>query len=108
MSEKLKDAKDVIRCCYKLSDTDVDCLFKLIEINKPVTSEELSQILKLSKTTVENSLKKLIEAGLVLRNKSDDKKIGRPKYYYSPTENIIDKIKEGLIECSKKMQLSLL
>ncbi|BAB66001.1 MULTISPECIES: helix-turn-helix domain-containing protein [Sulfurisphaera] len=107
MSEKLYDAKDVIRCCYKLSDTDIDCLFKLIELNKPVTSDELSQMMKVSKTTVENSLKKLIDSGLVIRSKSEDKKIGRPKYYYSIVENIINKIREDLLNCSKKMQLSL-
>ncbi|BFH74106.1 helix-turn-helix domain-containing protein [Sulfurisphaera javensis] len=107
MSEKLKDAKDVIRCCYKLSDTDIDCLFKLIELNRAVTSDELSQIMKVSKTTIENSLKRLIDVGLVVRDKSDDKKIGRPKYYYSVIKNVTNKIKEDLLNCSKKMQISL-
>lgn len=108
MSERLKEAREVIRCCYKLSDTDVDCLFKLIELNKPTTSDELSKIMKVSKTTIENSLKKLIEVGLVERekNNSDDKRIGRPKYYYSLTKDITEKIRNDLINCSKKMQLS--
>jgi len=106
--EKLRDAKDAIRCCYKLTDTDIDCLFKLLELNRSTTSEELASIMKVSKTTIENSLKKLIDVGLVIRDKSvDDKRIGRPKYYYSIVSGIIEKLKKDLAECSKKMQLSL-
>jgi predicted transcriptional regulator len=104
MSEKLKASKEIIRCCYKISDTDIDCLFKLIEVNRPITSEELSEMLKMSKATVENSLKKLIDLGLVVREKGDEKKIGRPKYYYAVTENYMDKIREDLQECSRKIQ----
>ena len=106
-AEKLKDAKEAIRCCYKLTDTDIDCLFKLLELNRPATSEELADIMKVSKTTIENSLKKLIDAGLIVREKVNDKKIGRPKYYYSIANEITKKIKEDLAECAKKMQLSL-
>jgi len=105
--EKLKDAREAIRCCYKLSDTDLDCLFKLLELNKPITSEELAGIMNVSKTTIENSLKKLIEIGLVTREKVNDKKIGRPKYYYTVINGIVEKIKEDLAECAKRMQLSL-
>ena len=105
--EKLKDARDAIRCCYKLSDTDVDCLFKLLELNRPTSNEELADIMKVSKTTIEKSLKKLIEVGLVIREKVNDKKIGRPKYYYSAITNILEKVKRDLEHCSRKMQLSL-
>ncbi|QGR18551.1 helix-turn-helix domain-containing protein [Stygiolobus azoricus] len=107
MSEKLKTSKEVIRCCYKISDTDVDCLFKLVELGKPVTSEELSALLKMSKTTVENSLKKLIDIGLVVREKGDEKKIGRPKYYYEIISNYMEKLKHDLTECSRKIQSSM-
>ena len=105
--EKLKDARDAIKCCYKISDTDVDCLFKLLELNRPTTCEELADIMKVSKTTIEKSLKKLIEVGLVIREKSSDKKIGRPKYSYSIIGGVIEKIKEDLENCSRKMQLQI-
>ncbi|BCU70212.1 helix-turn-helix domain-containing protein [Stygiolobus caldivivus] len=107
MSEKLKTSKEVIRCCYKISDTDIDCLFKLIEIGKPITSEELSALLRMSKTTVENSLKKLIDIGLVVREKGDEKKIGRPKYYYEVISNYMEKLRHDLGECSRKIQSSM-
>lgn len=104
MSEKLKASKEIIRCCYKISDTDVECLLKLIEIGRPITSEELSTILKVSKTTVENSLKKLMDLGLVVREKDEDKKIGRPKYYYEVIKDYMAKLKQDLENCSQKIQ----
>ena len=106
MKEKLEEKKEQIRCCYKITDTDVAVLLKLIEIGEPVTSEELADIFKLSKTTVENSLKKLIELGLVERSKKEGKKIGRPKFYYSVIPNILDKIRNDLLECAKRMELA--
>ena len=106
MKEKLEEKKEEIRCCYKITDTDVTVLLKMIEIGEPITSEDLADIFKLSKTTVENSLKKLIELGLVERSKKEGKKIGRPKFYYSITSNILEKIRNDLLECAKRMELA--
>lgn len=105
MSIQLAESKDVIRCCYKITDTDVECLFKLVEVNRPISAEELASIMKLSKTTVENSLKKLIELGLVVRNKDGEKgnRIGRPKYLYSVILNIESKIKQDLTNCANRI-----
>ncbi|AHC51527.1 TrmB family transcriptional regulator [Sulfolobus acidocaldarius SUSAZ] len=99
--EKMGLNKEVIRCCYKISDTDVDCLLKLIELRKSITSEELSDMMKVSKTTIENSLKKLMDIGLITREKKTDKRIGRPKYYYTLIINFEDKMRNDLLNCSK-------
>ncbi|ACP35224.1 helix-turn-helix domain-containing protein [Saccharolobus islandicus] len=105
MSLKLSESKEAIRCCYKISDTDVECLFKLVELNRPISAEELASIMKLSKTTVENSLKKLIEIGLIVRNKDGEegKRIGRPKYLYAVIHNAETKIKQDLTSCASKI-----
>jgi predicted transcriptional regulator len=54
---------------------------------------------------VENSLKKLIELGLVVRNKDGEegKRIGRPKYLYSVISNIESKIKQDLTNCANRI-----
>ncbi|QKQ99231.1 MarR family transcriptional regulator [Metallosphaera tengchongensis] len=101
--DTLKDKKESIRCCYKMSDTDVECLFKLIEIGEPKTSVELGNMMNLSKTTVENSMKKLIELGLVMRIKVDGKKIGRPKFLYVVSEDFRDRVKSDLKRCAEKI-----
>lgn len=106
MKPILEEKKEEIRCCYKISDTDMVVFLKLVEVGEPITSEELGDMFKLSKTTVENSLKKLIELGLVVRSKKEGKKIGRPKYYYSIVSNMIEKIKKDLHECAKRMELA--
>lgn len=101
--EKLKNKKDSIKCCYKLSDTDVECLFKLIELGKAITSNELAEIMGFSKTTAETSLKRLLDVGLVNRVKMDEKKIGRPKYLYAVVENVLEKIGKDLKNCANKI-----
>ncbi len=98
-----KERRHSIKCCYKLTDTDVDVLFKLIELKRPVSSLELSKIMGVSKTTIEGSLKKLIQIGLVERVKSDEKKVGRPKFDYCVVENLWDKIRGDLQECAKRI-----
>lgn len=103
MEEDLKNKKESIKCCYKLSETDVECLFKLIELNKPITSIELAQIMGFSKTTAETSLKRLMDVGLVNRIKIEEKKIGRPKFAYSVINNIWGKISEDLKQYAKKI-----
>ncbi|ABP95718.1 MULTISPECIES: helix-turn-helix domain-containing protein [Metallosphaera] len=101
--DTLKERKESIRCCYKISDTDVECLFKLIELGEPKTSVELGKIMGLSKTTVENSMKKLIELGLVERIKVDGKKIGRPKFLYVISDSFQERVKADLKRCAEKI-----
>ncbi|ARM76657.1 helix-turn-helix domain-containing protein [Acidianus manzaensis] len=101
--ETIKNKKDSIKCCYKLSDTDVNCLLKLIEISKPITSNELAEIMGFSKTTAESSLKKLIDSGLISRIKIEEKKIGRPKFTYKVIENIWEKISKDLRSCANRI-----
>ncbi|MEL9969997.1 MAG: helix-turn-helix domain-containing protein [Metallosphaera sp.] len=101
--DTLKDKKESIRCCYKITDTDVECLFKLIELREPKTSVELGKIMNLSKTTVENSMKKLIELGLVDRIKIDGKKIGRPKFLYVVSDSFQERVKTDLRKCAERI-----
>ncbi len=97
------DMRHNIKCCYKLSESDVDVFLKILEIRRPVTSQELSKILKVSKTTVDGCLKRLADIGLIIRKKSENGKIGRPTYiYYLPT-GIEEKIESDLKKCAEQM-----
>ncbi|BCU66931.1 transcriptional regulator [Sulfolobales archaeon HS-7] len=102
--QRLRESRDAIRCCFQITDTDVDCFLRLIQIGGKATSEELAKNMNLSKTTVESSLKKLIEVGLVERHKVEDRKVGRPKYNYVLKEDILSVVRSGLSNCSKKFQ----
>ncbi|HEX38193.1 MAG TPA: ArsR family transcriptional regulator [Candidatus Cloacimonetes bacterium] len=62
------------------SDTRINIL-KSLNI-RPMTVSELSRILNLPKSTIHENLEKLIDAGLVKKNKSE----GRKRVYYELTE----------------------
>lgn len=93
-----------IKCCYRLTETEIACFVKMLELKKPVTSVELAQTMKYSKTTVETSLRKLIELGLVVREKLEGSRIGRPKYLYRLPEAIWEKISKDLDRCAESMK----
>ncbi|EWG07645.1 MAG: transcriptional regulator [Candidatus Aramenus sulfurataquae] len=93
-----------IKCCYRLSETEVACFIKLNELGKPVTSQELAGIMRFSKTTVESSLRRLIDLGLVVRKKLEGSRIGRPKYVYSLPTDLWDKVKVDLHKCAESMR----
>jgi len=104
--DTLDSARESIKCCYKISDTDFDSLILLTKLGKPSSSEEIASIMNLSKTTVENSLKKLLDLDLIERRKANDdnRRIGRPKFVYAIRENILEKIKEDLNNCAETIR----
>lgn len=93
-----------IKCCYRLTETEISCFVKLLEVKRPATSVELAQMMKYSKTTVETSLRKLIELGLVIREKLEGNKIGRPKYLYKLPDSIWEKVQKDLSKCAESMK----
>lgn len=93
-----------IKCCYKLTETEIACFVKMLELKAPITSVDLAKEMKYSKTTVETSLRKLIELGLVIREKLEGSRIGRPKYVYRLPEAIWEKIQKDLYRCSESMK----
>jgi predicted transcriptional regulator len=93
-----------IKCCYRLSETEISCFIKLLELNRPITSIELAGLMKFSKTTVETALRKLTDVGLVTRQKLEGARIGRPKYVYSLPEYVWGKIEKDLNKCGENMK----
>ncbi|AWR96328.1 ArsR family transcriptional regulator [Acidianus sulfidivorans JP7] len=102
--ENEEDKWHNIKCCYRLNETEIACFVKILELNKPVTSMELAHAMKYSKTTVETSLRKLIELGLIIREKIEGSRIGRPKYVYRLPDSIWSKIERDLNKCSESMR----
>ncbi|ARM74807.1 helix-turn-helix domain-containing protein [Acidianus manzaensis] len=93
-----------IKCCYRLTETEIACFVKLLQLRKPITSIELAHEMKYSKTTVETSLRKLVELGLIIREKIEGSRIGRPKYIYRLPDVIWEKIEKDLNKCSESMK----
>ncbi|MGB9784471.1 MAG: helix-turn-helix domain-containing protein [Fervidicoccaceae archaeon] len=80
---------DLVKFCYNFSETDLEILFRLL--NKKMTLDDLSQELGLSKATVSRGLNNLLGLGFVVRNRElSSKNIGRPRYTYSTSKEIIE------------------
>ncbi len=92
---------DLVKFCYDFSETDLEILFKLVD-GKKKTIEELSEELNLSKATVSRSLSKLLGLGFVVRSRGQGTtSVGRPKYTYYTTKEIIEvRLKKDIEKCS--------
>ena len=94
--------KETLTCCFKLSETDLVVLSMLTSMGK-ATSEEIAERLKVSKTTVNNSMRRLLENALVVREKDQTKRTGRPRYHFSVSPDFEKVIKEKVEQCSKRL-----
>lgn len=99
-----KEAKliDALAFCYDISDTEFKVLQTVIE-KKTITEDELVEMLKLSKASVNRSLNKLVSLGFIEREKVQSNKGGRPKYLYKALdkEELVKKLTEDFKKCSE-------
>ena len=95
---------DILSFCYGLSETDVQVLIALAKSGAKGT-EDLESDLKLSKASINRSLNKLLEMGLVMRIKEPGNKAGRPRYLYKTKEynELKQKILNDIKDCANKM-----
>ncbi|MEM0304773.1 MAG: HTH-type transcriptional regulator Lrs14 [Saccharolobus sp.] len=76
---------DALNFCYDISDTDFQVLKTLINSGFK-TEDELSEILHLSKASINRSVNKLVSLGFIERVKDSSSKGGRPRYIYKPID----------------------
>ncbi|BAB67146.1 MULTISPECIES: HTH-type transcriptional regulator Lrs14 [Sulfurisphaera] len=95
---------DILSFCYGLSETDVQVLIALAKSEARGT-EDLESDLKLSKASINRSLNKLLEMGLVMRIKEPGNKAGRPRYLYKTKDynELKQKILSDIKDCAEKM-----
>ncbi len=91
---------NILSFCYDFSETDVNILLTLTR-SEPKGTEELEQELNLSKASINRSLNKLLELGMVMRVKESGNKAGRPRYLYKAIsmEELRNKILNEIKEC---------
>lgn len=101
-SGRILTLQDLVKFCYDFSETDVAVLFELLD-KVPMSIDDLSEKLNLSKATVNRSLAKLYSMGFIGRvRKPGEEKVGRPKYLYSTTsEQVKGKMRKDLERCSE-------
>jgi predicted transcriptional regulator len=60
-------AKDLLIYIYELAPLDVDLLFVLLKVKKPLTLEDLAKKLNRDKTTILRSTQKLVGSGIAIK-----------------------------------------
>jgi len=95
---------DILSFCYGLSETDVQVLMALTR-GEAKGTEDLENDLRLSKASINRSLNKLVELGLVTRIKEAGNKAGRPRYLYKAKDykEIKEKLLSDIRNCAEEM-----
>ncbi|MCI4396533.1 MAG: ArsR family transcriptional regulator [Thermoprotei archaeon] len=95
---------DLVKFCYNFSETDLEILFRLL--NKKMTLEDLSKELGLSKATVSRCLNNLLGLGFIVRTREiSSKSIGRPKYTYYTTKELIEsRLSKDIEKCAEAIK----
>lgn len=65
------DSKDLIRCTFDLSKTELKIFLYLLKTKKSIPSVDIADKIDLDRTTIQKSLKKLLEKGIVDRRQNN-------------------------------------
>jgi len=84
------DPENVIQCIYDLSELDKEIL-SLLKGDEELRSSEIAERLNKDQSTAYRSLEKLLECGLIYKEKHNIRNGG---YYFLYSRRPLDKIKE--------------
>ncbi len=102
---------DLISFIYGLPKSDIDVLQVLISQKRRMSSDEIADVLKVSKASINKSLNNLYDKGLILREKEEageEKKKGRPSYiYWVDGERLYEKLERDLETLASQIKKEL-
>ncbi len=87
---------------YDLSDSALWIVYSIRLSDEPVTQSNLSNLLSLSKQTINSSLKKLIETGYIVLSSTDDNKKNKIISLTEKGKRIAEKAADGVIDSEVK------
>ncbi len=92
------NCENVMECLYDLSELDKDILSLLSE-DEDLRSSELAERIDKDQSTVYRSLERLLECGLIYKEKETIRNGG---YYFLYSRRPVDKIKEEAKACVER------
>jgi predicted transcriptional regulator len=92
------DLSEIIKCGLGLSKTDYTILYKMLHLDEFYSSKEISDKIGLDVTTVQRSLKKLYEKGIILRKQINLDKGGYLFLYKIKPKNSIKEMIINVID----------
>jgi predicted transcriptional regulator len=90
--------KDLLRCSFELSKTEYNLMMFLLKTEKQYRAEDLGQMMKLDRTTVQKSIKKLADKDLVFRQQINLDKGGYTFEYTIKNKAEIKRRMEKIVE----------
>ena len=91
--------EDLVRCAFDLNKTEYNVLVFLLKKNERRTATQISESMKLDRTTVQKAIKKLVEKGLVKRSQIN---LSGGGYTFFYKINNRDEIKEKMKNVTHK------
>jgi len=88
---RVADIFNVIKFLYGLSDRDIEILKLLLKSQNPLTMEEISSKLNITKSVVNKSILNLEKKNIIIKEKIETSKKGRRAYTYKVDSNYINK-----------------
>ncbi|ADX84358.1 helix-turn-helix domain-containing protein [Saccharolobus islandicus] len=88
---RVADIFNVIKFLYGLSDRDIEILKLLLKSQNPLTMEEISSKLNITKSVVNKSILNLEKKNIIIKEKIETSKKGRRAYTYKVDSNYLNK-----------------
>ena len=102
------ELKDLVMCSFELNKTDYKLFNFLIKKKKYLSINEISEEMKLERTTIQKSLKRLFEKNIVLRLQKNIDSGGYMFVYKIKDKELIKNImKEMVSEWYKKVKIEI-
>lgn len=93
------NVEEIVKCSFGLSKSEYGILkFLLSNDNKRFTTEEISRELKLDKSTIQRSIKRLHGKGLVIRGQKNQSRGGYLFFYLVKDKKIIRQMMLDVID----------
>ena len=93
------EIKDLITCTFAMNKTDYKLFTFLLEQDEHLTTNEISEAMDLDRSSIQKSIKRLVEKDIVMRNQENLDKGG---YIFSYKVKDKDVIKKKIRETIKK------
>lgn len=83
------ELKDLIKCSFEMNKTDYNLFIFLLTSKENLTTNEIAKKIGLDRTSVQKSIKRLVEKTLVIRNQENLKRGGYVFSYKIKDKDII-------------------
>ncbi len=96
------DFHKLIEFLYGITDTEMNILHLLLFTNEKLSVNDISERLKIAKTSISKPVNILLSKGLIMRDKVEGESKRRPRYlYYTNKEYVYNKVINDLDSVAK-------